>query len=129
MTHPAQGAHRVLRRLEHYTPKYASFLIMVEIEIGLLSGQCLGRRISDGEHLSREITGWQKKRNAAGEWIEWKFTTKKAPTSSLVSILTPPKGPYHGDEVDSIELLVHLLSTGSPLITSSNHSRVALTNC
>ena len=45
---PAAEAHRILRRLEfHYTPKHASWLNMVEIEIGVLKGQCLDRRIDD----------------------------------------------------------------------------------
>ena len=47
---PAPEAHRILRRLEfHYTPKHASWLNMVEIEIGVLQGQCLDRRIDDRE--------------------------------------------------------------------------------
>src|SRR3712207_1483517 len=51
-TFPAAQAHRILRRLEfHYTPKHASWLNMVEIEIGVLKSQCLGRRIEDRERL------------------------------------------------------------------------------
>lgn len=51
---------------------------MVEIEIGILRGQCLDRRIDDPKRLRREITarGWQ--RNAAGSRIKWMFTTDKA---------------------------------------------------
>jgi hypothetical protein len=53
---PAE-ARRILRRLEfHYTPKHASWLNMVEIEIGVLRGQCLDRRIDDPKRLRREIT-------------------------------------------------------------------------
>jgi transposase len=78
-TFPATEAHRILRRLEfHHTPKHASWLNMVEIEIGVLRGQCLDRRIGERERLSREIAAWQKQRNSAGARIDWKFTTKKA---------------------------------------------------
>ncbi len=57
---PAPEAHRVLRRLEfHYTPKHASWLNMVEIEIGVLRGQCLSRRIGERDRLVTEIAAWE----------------------------------------------------------------------
>jgi len=78
-TFPAPEAHRILQRLEfHYTPKHASWLNMVEIEIGVLRGQCLDRRIGEHEVLIAEITAWQKQRNASGARVNWKFTTQKA---------------------------------------------------
>jgi transposase len=78
-TFPAQEAHRILQRLEfHYTPKHASWLNMVEIEIGVLRGQCLDRRIADREVLNAEVQAWQRKRNPSGARIKWKFTTQKA---------------------------------------------------
>ena len=78
-TFPAPEAHRVLQRLEfHYTPKHASWLNMVEIEIGVLRGQCLDRRIGEREVLVSEIEAWQRQRNASGARIKWKFTTQKA---------------------------------------------------
>ena len=78
-TFPAAEAHRILRRLEfHYTPKHASWLNMVEIEIGVLRGQCLNRRIGQRERLICEVAAWQKQRNASGARIEWMFTTQKA---------------------------------------------------
>jgi hypothetical protein len=56
----------VLRRLEsHYTPKYARWLNMVEIEIGVLKGQCLDRRIESCDRLVAEIDVWQSQRNQA----------------------------------------------------------------
>src|ERR1700722_20022740 len=59
---PAPEAHRVLQRLEfHYTPKHASWLNMVEIEIGVLRGQCLDRRIGDRAVLNAEVAAWQRK--------------------------------------------------------------------
>lgn len=80
-TFPAPEAHRILRRLEfHYTPKHASWLNMVEIEIGVLRSQCLDRRIGERDVLVAEIAAWQKQRNASGARIKWKFTTQKART-------------------------------------------------
>jgi DDE superfamily endonuclease len=78
-TFPAEEARRVLRRLEfHYVPKHASWLNMVEIEIGVLAGQCLDRRIESIEQLTAEIAIWERQRNAAGARIKWMFTTEKA---------------------------------------------------
>ncbi len=78
-TFPAAEAHRILRRLEfHFTPKHASWLNMAEIEIGVLKGQCLNRRIDDREKLEREIAAWERARNAAGARVKWMFTTDKA---------------------------------------------------
>jgi len=80
-TFPAAEARRVLRRLEfHYTPKHASWLNMVEIEIGVLRGQCLDRRIPTRELLESEIAAWERQRNASGDRIKWMFTTDKART-------------------------------------------------
>jgi len=76
---PPAEARRILRRLEfHYTPKHASWLNMVEIEIGVLRGQCLDRRIDDPNKLKREIAAWERQRNAARARINWMFTTDKA---------------------------------------------------
>jgi len=76
---PASEARRILRRLEfHYTPKHASWLNMVEIEIGVLKSQCLDRRIDDRERLDREIAAWRHQRNTGGAHIKWMFTTDKA---------------------------------------------------
>ena len=76
---PAEEAHRLLRRLEfHFTPKHASWLNMAEIEIGVLRGQCLDRRIGERGQLEREIAAWERARNAAGARVRWLFTTEKA---------------------------------------------------
>jgi transposase len=78
-TFPPGEARRVLRRLEfHYVPKHASWLNMVEIEIGVLAGQCLDRRIESHGQLAAEIALWEQQRNAAGARIKWMFTTEKA---------------------------------------------------
>jgi transposase len=78
-TFPADEARRILRRLEfHYVPKHASWLNMVEIEIGVLARQCLDRRIDSYARLSAETAAWQKRRNAERARIKWMFTTEKA---------------------------------------------------
>ena len=76
---PAGEARRVLRRLEfHYVPKHASWLNMVEIEIGVLRSQCLDRRIGTVERLTSEIAAWERQRNSSGARIKWMFTTEDA---------------------------------------------------
>ncbi len=76
---PPGEARRVLRRLEfHDTPKHASWLNMVEIEIGVLRGQCLDRRIAGREKLASEVTAWERQRNASGARINWMFSTEQA---------------------------------------------------
>ena len=78
-TFPAAEARRILRRLEfHYTPKHASWLNMVEIEIGVLASQCLDRRIESYADLVAETAAWEKQRNAARARVNWSFTTEKA---------------------------------------------------
>jgi transposase len=80
-TFPPEEAHRILRRLEfHYTPKHASWLNMVEIEIGVLRGQCLDRRIGERQRLVSEINAWERARNASGARINWMFDTQRART-------------------------------------------------
>ena len=76
---PAPEARRVLKRLEfHHTPKHASWLNMVEIEIGVLRSQCLDRRIDDKHKLISELAAWERQRNDAQARINWMFTTEKA---------------------------------------------------
>ena len=76
---PAAEARRMLRRLEfHYTPKHASWLNMVEIEIGVLRSQGLDRRIATKARLIAEVAAWERHRNASGARIQWMFTTYKA---------------------------------------------------
>ena len=78
-TFPPEEARRVLRRIEfHYTPKHASWLNMVEIEIGVMVRQCLDRRIPDKHSLVREIAKWQRRRNLEKATIKWLFTVQRA---------------------------------------------------
>ena len=78
---PPAEARRLLHRLEfHYVPKHASWLNMVEIEIGVLRGQCLDRRIESKKRLVSEVAAWERQRNASRGRIKWMFTTEKART-------------------------------------------------
>jgi transposase len=75
---PAE-ARRILSRLEfHFTPKHASWLNMVEIEIGVMVKQCLDRRIADKATLISEIAAWERRRNATKARIKWMFTVERA---------------------------------------------------
>ena len=76
---PADEAHRINQRIEwHYTPEHASWLNMAEIELSVLSRQCLNRRIPDKDTLITEVAAWEKTRNCAKTTINWQFTTADA---------------------------------------------------
>ena len=75
---PAE-ARRLASRLElHYTPKHGSWLNMAEIELAVLAGQCLDRRLDDRATLEQEVAAWQVARNASGRGVDWRFTTADA---------------------------------------------------
>jgi len=72
-------ATRLLKRVRfHYTPKHASWLNMAEIEIGILTRQCLDRRIIDRGALAIEVDAWQREHNARCRTIRWSFTRQHA---------------------------------------------------
>jgi transposase len=74
-----ERARALLKRLEfHYTPTHASWLNMVEIEIGVLMRQCLDRRIPDREALVHEVGAWERMRNAEGARVRWMFNIQSA---------------------------------------------------
>ena len=75
---PAE-ARRILERLEFcYTPKHGSWLNMAEIELSILSRQCLDRRIPDFDTVQQEVVAWKAERNQKQTWIDWRFTTTDA---------------------------------------------------
>src|SRR5262249_56944044 len=75
----AGGAGALCERLEiHNTPKQGSGLNMAEIELRVLPGQCLNRRIATREELEREVAAWERQRNRAEAKIDWGFSTDKA---------------------------------------------------
>ena len=76
---PAAEAHELRRRLEiHYTPRNGSWLNVAEIELSVLSRQCLDRRIESAEQLTQELATWQQQRNAEASKVSWRFTTADA---------------------------------------------------
>ncbi len=76
---PAAEARRLVERFEwHYTPKHGSWLDMAESELGVLSTQCLDRRIPDKQTLTTEVAAWQENRNKHHARADWQFTTADA---------------------------------------------------
>lgn len=72
-------ARRILKRLEfHYTPKHGSWLNPAEVELSVLSGQCLDRRLPDLPALCQEATAWEQRRNQERVVIRWRFTVQDA---------------------------------------------------
>ena len=69
------------QRLEiHHTPKHGSWLNIAEIELSVLSRQCLDRRIDDLTVLNTELAAWQTATNTAQRQVDWQFTTDDART-------------------------------------------------
>jgi len=75
----APKARQLVQQIEfHYTPKHGSWLNIAEIELSILSRQCLDRRIPDKASLIAEVGAWQKNRNNSKEKVDWRFTTSDA---------------------------------------------------
>jgi len=76
------GKHEADRLMQHlcfhYTPPHGSWLNMAEIELGILSRQCLHRRLPDEWTLALEILAWENARNATQAKIHWSFTVDDA---------------------------------------------------
>lgn len=76
---PPAEARRIIRRLEiHYTPKHGSWLDMAEIELNVMTRQCLSRRIDSIDLLRSELTAWEVERNQELAKIKWHFQTADA---------------------------------------------------
>jgi hypothetical protein len=80
-TFSAKEAFALAERFQmHYTPKHASWLNMVEIELSILARQCLNSRIGDMQTLEREVLALVKKRNDQKATVQWQFTKNDART-------------------------------------------------
>ena len=78
-TFAAAEARRIARKLEfHHTPKHGSWLNMAEIELSVLSSQCLNRRLPDRQILACEVVAWEAQRNSDRVTINWRFTAPDA---------------------------------------------------
>jgi hypothetical protein len=78
-TFPPAEAKRLTDKLEfHYTPVHGSWLNIAELELSILTRQCLSRRIPDQATLEREVAAWQAERNARPAPVDWRFTTADA---------------------------------------------------
>lgn len=89
--YPAVEARRIIKRLEiHYTPKHGSWLDIAEIELNVMTRQCLSRRIDDINSLRNELSAWEMERNTAAVKVDWQFQTADAriKLSSLYSKFT-----------------------------------------
>jgi DDE superfamily endonuclease len=76
---PPQQARRIAERIEwHYTPKHGSWLDMAEIELSVLSRQCLDRRIGTRQELEAAVAAWEAERNERRVEVKWRFTTADA---------------------------------------------------
>jgi transposase len=76
---PPAEAKWLANKLEsHYTPNHGSWLNIAEIELSVLSRQCLDGRIPDRETLEREVAAWEAERNGLGGTVDWRFTTEDA---------------------------------------------------
>lgn len=76
---PPAEARRLLERVAfHYTPKHGSWLNMAEIEIGVMNGQCLNRRLDDRQIVCDEVAAWEQQRNQDETKVNWTFTVSDA---------------------------------------------------
>ncbi len=74
-----EEAFRLKKRLEiHYTPKHGSWLDIAEIELNVMTKQCLSRRIESIDKLKSELSAWESERNAKQAKVKWQFTNDKA---------------------------------------------------
>lgn len=76
---PPEEARRIIKKLEiHYTPKHGSWLDIAEIELNVMTRQCLSRRIASIDALRSELSAWEDERNNGKSKVNWQFTTKDA---------------------------------------------------
>ena len=74
-----EEARRITKKLEiHYTPKHGSWLDIAEIELNVMTRQCLNRRVDNIEILRKELAAWEMERNKTKANVNWHFRTRDA---------------------------------------------------
>lgn len=89
--YPPEEARRIIKKLEiHYTPKHGSWLDIAEIELNVMTRQCLSRRIAEIGLLRKELAAWETERNTVATKVNWQFRTSDAriKLSSLYPVFT-----------------------------------------
>lgn len=90
-----EEARRIAKRIEvHYTPKHGSWLNVAEIELNVMTRQCLRRRVNNIDNLRSELSSWENERNSNSAKINWQFTNKSARTK-LISLYPKTKAVIH----------------------------------
>ena len=80
-----EEARRIIKKLEiHYTPKHGSWLDIAEIELNVMTRQCLSRRINSIDDLRNELAAWETERNNMKSVVNWQFRTKEARIKCLL---------------------------------------------
>lgn len=98
---PPEEARRIAKRIEvHYTPKHGSWLNVAEIELNVMTRQCLRRRVDNINNLRSELSSWENERNANTAKINWQFTNKSARTK-LISLYPKTKTAIHIVEMET----------------------------
>ena len=73
---PPEETRQILKRFEiHYTPTHGSWLDIAEIELNVMTRQCLSRRIDSIERLRNELSAWESERNSSQVGVDWQFKT------------------------------------------------------
>ena len=86
---PPEEARRIRKRLDiHYTPRHGSWLDIAEVELNVLTRQCLNRRIESIGSLREELDAWEQRRNQEAAKVDWQFRTSDAHIK-LVSLYPP----------------------------------------
>lgn len=86
---PPEEARRIRKRLDiHYTPRHGSWLDIAEVELNVLTRQCLNRRIESIGSLREELDAWEQRRNQEAAMVDWQFRTSDA-RIKLVSLYPP----------------------------------------
>lgn len=97
---PPEKARRIIKKLEiHYTPKHESWLDIAEIELNVVTKQCLSRRIAEIGLLHKELAAWRTERNTGAAKVNWQFRTSDAriKLSSLYPVFTTASSRGNGN--------------------------------